>query len=272
MQFGPTLNHLSALVEELPAQRTRQAESTVIRRAAPDADETAACTHRVRGRNDCSQTEGVQIERMVLARRQTSEAVRLSCFDDGRARFWFPPPMGCAWFVRGVNGANCFRPRAETCSNQFAKAVSTIADWKHRDKVGWSHLPPTSRHGVGSGARGKRAFEFIGSNENVHAFGVSAQGTPLGNRLFRIWRANRSFAKKESRIAKNCHDCFESCSDSNVAMLERPKEQFRFIRWVRCGGSLKDDFCVSSSVHLRAIFSATAASRRASNFEGRCFR
>ncbi len=94
----------------------------------------------VRCRNHRAQAERVQIKRMMFARRQSGQAVRLGGFNDCRARLRIPPPIGRAWLVRGVHGGDRFSPGAETRSHQFAKTVSAVADGKQRQVVGWDAL------------------------------------------------------------------------------------------------------------------------------------
>ena len=186
MQFRPSLDRYAALVEESPTQGTRQAESTVVRRAAANADQAALGAFGVRGRNHRSQTERVQFKRMMPARRQPRQAVHAGGLDDRRARLWFPPPLGGAGLVCGVHRGYRVGFGVETGSHQFAKAISAVADGKQRQMVGGTRLPPSARHGVGGGTSGQRAFEFIGSDQNVHACrGLCARRTPPCNPLFR---------------------------------------------------------------------------------------
>ena len=66
--------------------------------------------------------------------------------------------------MRGINGFNFLNPGAKQTAHDLAKAVAAVRDWKQVKRIVWPDFAPSPSDGLGGGAGGQGAFEFVWSD------------------------------------------------------------------------------------------------------------
>ena len=152
------------LIEKSKPKRTRESESAIVRRAAPETNDDFLRTTRRRVENHFTNAERVRQIDILFVGAQSPHARGLAHLnhrqftrvDVSVTRF----DLASEWIVRFT----CQPRAAERIANHLDRSVATIGEWHDVDLGVRQNFAQTSGDIFRDFTRGQRAFEFIRRN------------------------------------------------------------------------------------------------------------
>ena len=163
---GPLLNRVARLVAEHPAEYPRHSETAVIRRAAADPREATRRPRLAGSKQQPTHSPCVQVERMKLAFRQQSQAVRLRRLHHRLAGPGIEPPGCRPCFARRIDTLDNLLLQAKCFRHHRPKTVPSVTHWQQHQRVARARRRPSTGNRPGCFQRRERPLEFVRNNEN----------------------------------------------------------------------------------------------------------